>query len=352
MEVLKEIIIFILGGFLALSTWSAEHIERGLAQLPSFTTPSGVQEPTSPEIEASGNAPEVEGVSEEVVFEPAVEIPVPERIAGALVSIQCNLTSKNLEESTSGSGIIIDPRGVILTNAHVAQLLLLEDTPEQDLSTTCVVKTGNPAKPLYQARLLYISPLWVHEHADLITNPDPTGTGARDYALLYISAAHEGLLPSEFPYIPLSVTALGNEHRDAAVFVAGYPVQTIEDEATTDYPVVEERMIQGLYGYTSYQVDLISVESIGDGGRGASGGPVVSEDGHVIGIIATRGTVRPDGSQTLRALTSYYINKTMLEETGFSVNDNLTGSLPFRANSFRDVLTPFLSDTLKNELSR
>ena len=47
-----------------------------------------------------------------------------EKSRSALVNILCEATAPL--RSTSGSGVIIDSRGVILTNAHIAQLFLFE----------------------------------------------------------------------------------------------------------------------------------------------------------------------------------------------------------------------------------
>ena len=59
----------------------------------------------------------------------------------ALVNILC--TSRGSVRPISGSGVIIDSRGVILTNAHVAQYVLLAENPAINLS--CVIRTGSPA---------------------------------------------------------------------------------------------------------------------------------------------------------------------------------------------------------------
>lgn len=46
----------------------------------------------------------------------------------ALVNIFCTFKTKDYIRTTTGTGFFIDPDGVIMTNAHIAQFLLLEKT--------------------------------------------------------------------------------------------------------------------------------------------------------------------------------------------------------------------------------
>src|SRR3989344_526648 len=121
----------------------------------------------------------------------------------------------------SASGTIIDPRGVILTNAHVAQYFLLRNYPRKDY-VECVVRTGSPARALYVAELLYLPPVWVTDNASDIALPHPTGTGENDYAFLLITGRTDpsASLPASFPYLPAHDA---NPKRGDPIFLAAYP---------------------------------------------------------------------------------------------------------------------------------
>ena len=78
---------------------------------------------------------------------------------------------------------------------------------------------------------------------------------------------------------------------------------------------------------------------------------MINVNGDVIGMIATRGDDVIDGQGSLRAITVSHIERTMQEETGFSLEENLGGNLPYRAQIFEETLTPFLIAILQNEQS-
>ncbi|MDE2021487.1 MAG: hypothetical protein KGI71_00985, partial [Patescibacteria group bacterium] len=103
-------------------------------------------------------------------------------LRGALVNIICYVPAGSGLHSISGSGVFIDPKGIILTNAHIAQYFLLADR-----GVSCVVRSGSPAVSRYTAALAYISPSWIHTNASVLTQASPSGTGEYDFALLAIN---------------------------------------------------------------------------------------------------------------------------------------------------------------------
>lgn len=271
----------------------------------------------------------------------------------ALVNIYCTYTTDTFVRTTTGTGFFVHPGGVILTNAHVAQFLLLE-TVNNTGETDCIIRSGTPAVPTYEADLLYISPAWVSKHASIISSTTPQGTGERDYALLYVtSGLDNNPMPRVFPFLGVDTNLLSRHADESIVVAAGYPaesaikndgdvIQLIPKRATTS--------IADLFTFGSNFADIFSIRESSVGEQGSSGGPVINSDGDVIGIIVTKGNPLADGEKSLRALTLSYINRTIKEETGFSFLDSLGGDLPFRAKIFGDTLVPFLSAILEREL--
>src|SRR3989344_2031063 len=106
----------------------------------------------------------------------------------AIVNILCTSRSGGSFEPLSGSGVIIDERGIILTTAHIAQFLLIQNSQGKSL-LNCIARTGSPAISAYTLKVLYISPEWLKDNYKNITNQHPTGTGENDFALLEIASS-------------------------------------------------------------------------------------------------------------------------------------------------------------------
>jgi hypothetical protein len=262
----------------------------------------------------------------------------------ALVNIYCTFVTNEYIRTTTGTGFFIDPDGVIITNAHVAQFLLFESTTENG-ETECVVRSGDPATPTYHAELLYIPPAWVQQNAAVMSSDVPMGTGERDYALLYVSSRIDNTpLPAHFPALSFDTSLLPITTRDTTITAAGYPATNLIQHGP-DADLMPQKAIttvSELYTFGSNYADVISIRGSSVGAEGASGGPVLNSNGDVIGIIVTRGDDALDGAGSLRAITISHIERTLQQETGFSLAQNLNGNLPYRADVFAKTMSPFL----------
>lgn len=276
-----------------------------------------------------------------------------EETLAALVNILCT-TDEMALRPVSGSGIIIDPRGVILTNAHVAQYVLLAESGETSLS--CFIRSGAPARVLWEAEVLYIPPVWVHEHAADITNTSPTGTGEHDYALLRITGSWEGPTPGA---VPIGVSALPLDTREGIAFqsdlvlAASYPAEFVGAAAQFGlYPVSSIATVKELLTFESNTVDLISLGGVVGAQSGSSGGPVVNAWGRLIGIITTTSEGITTAERDLRAITLGYINRDLRTQTGLDLTTILDGDVAALAAKFRAKQAPDLIQTLIDEIAK
>lgn len=357
MNIFVEVIVSVLTAYLAFTNTLAEHIgtfldsvttepeeseeiEAGaMVQLPSIfgtTIPDILLRSSEYQAAALGAAADLE--------KPAVSDPL-----SALVNIYCTFETKEYIRTTTGTGFFIDQDGVIMTNAHIAQFLLLEKTDSFG-DANCIVRVGSPATARYTADLLYIPPTWVQENASLIDDAAPMGTGERDYALLYVSGDVEGWpLPARFPALSFDDDLLPTSVKDAAVTAAGYPAtDLLTNGPKTDLVAkLAPTTISELFTFGSNYADVFSLKGSNVGTQGSSGGPIVDGDGDVIGMIATRGDDDVDGLGSLRAITLSHVNRTIKEETGFTLAENLSGDLPYRAQVFANTMTPFLVSILE-----
>jgi hypothetical protein len=266
----------------------------------------------------------------------------------ALVNIYCQSTTNRSIRTTTGTGFFIHDKGIILTNAHVAQYLLLQNT-EFFGKTTCSIRTGSPATLSYEAELLYIPPSWIFAHATNLIQESPTGTGERDYALLYITKSLTGNpLPSTFPALQLSSIALLPEAKNQRVQVSGYPAESMLSSRNLDNitPQTAWSSISEIYTFGTRQADVIGVRGTFIGEQGSSGGPVLNTQNSVIGVISTRGDDTIDGKGSLRAITTAHIDTTILEESGFSLARMVSGDVANRARIFSTTIAPLLTQIL------
>lgn len=229
---------------------------------------------------------------------------------GALVNILCT-TNTNLVHPISASGVFIDSRGVILTNAHVGQFFLLADYPETG-SVNCLVRTGSPATAMYRATLLYLPPVWINDNASQLIAEQAKGTGENDYAFLVVTSALSGSLPATFP--TLSMTSTEPDLGDST-FLAAYPAGFLDGQnivknlyVASAYATVKELFTFG----TARSIDLISIGGTIVSQGGSSGGAVVrTKDGQLEGIIATDTAADTTAQRDLRAITLAHINRSL-----------------------------------------
>jgi S1-C subfamily serine protease len=254
-------------------------------------------------------------------------------LADALVNIVCTHKDGDAVHISSGSGVVIDPKGVILTNAHVVQSLLFDETHEP----TCAVRTGNPGRNSYEAHILYMSQKWIDANKKELAHPSLVGTGEYDYALLYITPRAGYNTPASYPFISFS-TEIPTDVRDMRVIAAGYPSEEGVLEHSANILLnqhMETVSITKLFTYGESGIDVIGLSSSTIGHYGVSGGPVVTDTGILLGIIVTKGNSEKDGPGSLRALTLSYINTMLLSETGHTLSENIEGDIQKKAAQFK-----------------
>lgn len=354
MHFVTDILVTILTGYLAFTNFLASEIALLLPE-EQASPDAMVEEIDEPEEHLSWLPSSIGAIPDILLRSAAYQQAALSGAAGltgasthdpleAVVNIFCTFTTDEYIRTTTGTGFFIDPDGIIMTNAHVAQFFLFEQTDELG-NTECIVRGGNPAAPQYQAELLYLPPAWVQENAKVMQAAVPMGTGERDYALLYVASGIDNEpLPAVFPALDFDSSLLPISTRNTEVTAAGYPAQNLlEHGASADLiPQEATTTVSELYTFGSNYADVFSIRGSVVGAEGASGGPVVNEEGEVIGVIVTRGDDSIDGPGSLRAITLSHIERTMQQETGFSLAENLSGDLPYRASIFAETMSPFL----------
>lgn len=272
----------------------------------------------------------------------------------ALVNILCTSRRGGSFNPISGSGIFVDPRGVILTNAHVAEYFLLKDYLIPNF-LDCVIRTGEPAVNHYKARLLYLSPAWVTANAKKINLSEPTGTGENDFALLLVTGTTSAdiSMPDTFPYLPMSFndSAL---RKPTDVLIAAYPAGLLGGiNIQRDlYPSSAVVRTGNVYSFDEETADIFSVGGSVVAQQGSSGGAVVNRTGELIGLIVTASTGHTTGERDLNALTMSHLNASFKVHTRDDLSSLFrAGDLRASANSFDEKIAPILKKVLESALA-
>lgn len=269
-------------------------------------------------------------------------------LKGAIVNIVC-LPNGDLRGS-SGSGVIIDSRGIVATVAHIGQRFLLRNYPTKN-SGSCYIRTGSPAKNAYSAELIYISPTWVKENKATFLETKPRGTGEHDFAFLAITGTiSQTPLPSHFisiPFAPVSTDIKVGDHVGTASYAAEF-ISSSEVRSSL-YPTIKFADINDVFTFDERGVDIFDVAAGSAAQAGSSGGVVINEDGRLIGIISTRDISGGLSLRTLQAITPDHMRDSFLHDVGENLDAYLRDSIPTLIRKFEDTaveLQDILFETL------
>lgn len=256
-------------------------------------------------------------------------------LRAALVNIICYAAQGSKLKSTSGSGVIIDSKGIILTNAHIAQHFLFSPS-----EVSCTIRTGTPARDAYHAALIYIPSAWVADNAGVITQASPTGTGERDYALLAITtSATSAPLPTVFPYIPLATTP---PTAGTPVIIATYGAQFLQSSQIQSSlsPTFVFGSVKGVFTFQSNTVDVIALGGSVAAQQGSSGGGVADASGTLIGTITTSTTEGDTSTRNVNAITASYIRSSYASDTGQALDLRISSPLMSSIAAFLPQIQP------------
>ena len=274
-----------------------------------------------------------------------------EAVKSAVVNIYCTYSSGKKTYSSTGSGVLIGNRGVILTNAHVTLPFLISGKDAKN-SKGCVIRTGSPAKDRYTADLLYISPTWIKNNTKTVAKNEMRGNGREDFALLHITGAKEGTLPETFPGLPFAEVTSLPLVETIELLVSGYPAahlsykevgRALTLQAATS-TVTSVRTFERPY----HDVVVMSPSEVGS--AGVSGGPITRPSGELVAIATAVGTGSKAEERSLRAITLAYIDRTLRTNASSSLSSFIAGDLKTRAEHTRNSLTPSLLRSITKAL--
>ncbi len=248
-----------------------------------------------------------------------------EKARKTIVNIFCGNQGGTSIRGITGSGVIISPKGVILTNAHIGQYFLLENSPASGY-LNCQIRSGNIAEPTYDAKLIYIPAAWIEQNVDNIVIQEAKGNGQNDYAFLLINKsmvlgkelpqAFDFTEPDfEFDMLPFNFSSLVTSY--PAGFLSGDTIQKNLGLISTFAPVTD------IFTFGEKGLALLDIFALGGNiasQGGSSGGAVIStNDGKLLGIITTSSEATTTAKRTLYAIALPYIKRSFETYTGKNI---------------------------------
>jgi hypothetical protein len=269
-------------------------------------------------------------------------------LRSALVNIICTSGDPQIR-SISGTGVVIDPKGVIATNTHIAQYFLLTGDPTFDVS--CVIRSGSPARKAYLARPIFISGEWIARNAALFGTAHAKGTGEHDFAFLAITgSATSAPLPSYFAFTPL---AMGNAEAEEPVVVGSYAAQFLTSAQIESYfyPTLVYGVVADIFTFGESSVDVVTLTGSAAAQEGSSGGGIARANGTLEAIISVSTIEGSTAERTLVGLTATYLRRAYEAESGKTLASLLSLSPAEAAAEFstkipdlRAQIVPYISE--------
>ncbi len=271
---------------------------------------------------------------------PNIDLPVVAKtnndqdLRSSVVNIYCTVQIGRNVKAITGSGVVIDSRGIVLTNAHVGQFPLLQGSSVSK-NLNCFIRTGSPINNTYGVKTLFVSRDWIYQNYRNISQVNFAETGENDIAILQIvDKATGNPVSKQFNYLPLSTDAL---QKNDTISIASYPADSLASRGI-NAPLtvqVERLRVSDIFSFTqSTSVDLIETSDSLQAQHGSSGGALLDKSNRLAGIIVT--TVSGDSPlfKHARGLSIAHINSVVLKDTGRSLNSYISQSTQTIASQF------------------
>lgn len=216
------------------------------------------------------------------------------RYSPAVIQIYC----QSAQEIFSASGVILNERGLVLTNAHVAEII--KKTGEAN----CQARHGNPADPFAKIKVIF--------EANTGLKIAGTEVPQRDVAFLKIYDAVKNFAAAEISEI--------NAGEGETLLTLGYPSEFLQGVNVS----VNSNLVFSVLrveGFADIDGDKTTADGyVFRGGlalqQGSSGTALFKRSGKIVGIMFATTKEKTTAERQGVALSLQYVDKIMRLETG------------------------------------
>ncbi len=236
----------------------------------------------------------------------------------AVANILCGERIGSQIKYHTGSAVAISNEGVLITNAHVAEYVLLSEFGGSDFF--CEVRAGSPASPAYKAKMLFMPSLWINANKNNLKYDSLSGTGENDYALIYLSEktknSTSSLLPTEIN--------LSGITKNQNIFISAYPAgfSSTNILLSSLSKANTNSKIKSIWPLGSARSAVFDTEPTLLAAGGASGGGIFAGS-QLIGIIGAVVIDKETTKPAIRGISLEYISNQIKSESDKELSEFL-----------------------------
>lgn len=242
-------------------------------------------------------------------------ITIDQKIKSATANIFCSIPKGNQIQKITGSAVAISNNGVLLTNAHVAEYILLENSAP-NTNTLCYIRTGSPAKKAYKAEVIFIPKEWIYANKDNMKYGTLYGTGNNDYALIYLTKKVQESSADDLSFINIDNSNLS---KNEDLILSGYPVIGNILNENSLYNISDHIKIQNTWRLNMTSSDAIDTTYTTLAHHGSSGGAGSSLSGQLKAIMVATTIDSLTNRPNIRLISLGYISSDIKSKTGKSI---------------------------------
>lgn len=247
-----------------------------------------------------------------------------EKARASTVNIYCSWRESFGILRFTGSASVISQSGLALTNAHVAQYLLLQEyLPKGEMD--CHIRSGSPARNAFRGHVVYMPLSWAKANKGISKNFSPSGTGENDFAIIELDDPVSNEVLSSVSWLSISneKVKVGDTLRLSG-YPAGFSNANLLESAL--YSLVEKVSVNDVWPLGGASDGAIGTSPTSIAQVGSSGGAAINDKSELAGLMVATTLDSKTGKKNMRVISISHIKSVLKKETGKTIDDVIKNS--------------------------